>query len=266
VLSHHPVGAPTAWPETVAFLDGIQRYAIVSYLGASPLFVANVAAAVRERRERRLHTAVVERRAIAIGAPDLLESVAGLLGPICPVPLPADVLDHPVRQAQAARREVEHQRARLERLVAAAYRRESRGWLVVDGALSEGIEWSLDPRMIGISKSHSTLPFGGEEQVRYLRTPAGHRTSVFAPQTRSLAPVHSWALRLWPWEGRDLFYGLVRVEMAATDETVRLAPDVSRWLLAERAPISAPDPRWDRLLYGVRDVEVYLAASQPRAS
>jgi hypothetical protein len=35
---------------------------------------------------------------------------------------------------------------------------------------------------------------------------------------------------------------------------------ISRWILAERAPISAPDQRWDRLLYGVYSVEQYLKA------
>ena len=31
-------------------------------------------------------------------------------------------------------------------------------------------------------------------------------------------------------------------------------------LLAERAPISAPDGRWNRLLYPVREVENFLRA------
>ena len=87
---------------------------------------------------------------------------------------------------------------------------------------------------------------------------------MFAPETRSLAPVHSWALRLWPWEGEDLFHGLVRIETSAGDDTLSSVDQLSRWLLAERAPISAPDPRWDRLLYGIHDVEVYLRARMGR--
>ncbi len=39
------------------------------------------------------------------------------------------------------------------------------------------------------------------------------------------------------------------------------ADQLSRWLLAERSPLSAPDPRWDRLLYGIRAVEQYLRVS-----
>ncbi len=37
-----------------------------------------------------------------------------------------------------------------------------------------------------------------------------------------------------------------------------------RWLLAERAPLSTPDHRWDRLLYGIHSVEAYLRAGGRR--
>jgi hypothetical protein len=112
--------------------------------------------------------------------------------------------------------------------------------------------------MLGLVKSHSALPFEGDDLVRYLRLPAGHRTSVFAAEQNVVAPVFSWALRLWPWEGKDLLHGLIRVEAAPTDETLARVETLSRWLMAERAPISAPDQRWDRLLYGVRGVEQAL--------
>jgi len=72
--------------------------------------------------------------------------------------------------------------------------------------------------------------------------------------------VHAWALRLWPWEGKDLFHGLVRIEVAPVNGTPAMAGLLSRWLLAERAPISTPDARWDRLLYGIHSVETYLRA------
>jgi hypothetical protein len=40
--------------------------------------------------------------------------------------------------------------------------------------------------------------------------------------------------------------------------------ELSRWILAERAPVSTPDVRWDRLLHGIRAVEEYLGASGER--
>ena len=46
----------------------------------------------------------------------------------------------------------------------------------------------------------------------------------------------------------------------ALKQEVEAALAARRWLLAERAPLSRPDPRWDRLLYGVAAVERHLRA------
>ena len=135
------------------------------------------------------------------------------------------------------------------------------GWLLIDGALSDSPVWAADRRMIAVSRSHATLPFDGRDLERFLRLPMGHRTSIYSPETRSLAPVRQWALRLWPWEGKDVFHGLVRVEVAPDNATPELADTFSRRLLAERAPISTPDHRWDRLVYGIHSVERYLRAT-----
>jgi hypothetical protein len=113
-----------------------------------------------------------------------------------------------------------------------------------------------------VVKSHATLPFDGPDLERYLRLPQGHRSSLFAPASRRFAPVTAWALRLWPWEGKDLFHGLIRVEVAPENGVPARADELSRWLLAERAPVSTPDPRWDRLLYGIHGVETYLKAGK----
>jgi hypothetical protein len=88
--------------------------------------------------------------------------------------------------------------------------------------------------------------------------PPGHRSSIYEPRTRTLAPVRAWALRLWPWEGKDLLHGLVRIEVAPAHGTTVSANSISQWILSERAPVSAPDRRWDRLLYGIYSVEQYL--------
>jgi len=39
---------------------------------------------------------------------------------------------------------------------------------------------------------------------------------------------------------------------------------VSRWILAERAPLATPDGRWDRLLYPIHEVETFLRARAGR--
>jgi hypothetical protein len=256
------VGPAEAWPTPLAFLDGIQRSEVVGYHGSSPILAAEIAAAVRERQDRRLHTATQTSRLLVLARPSALAAAGDALLHREPVPLPDDDAPHPVRDLLNAARALDRERGALEIAVGDAYRGCSAGWLVVDGSLAESPRWAEDPRLVGISKSHSILPFDGEDLERYLRLPVGHRSSVYAPATRSLAPVRAWGLRLWPWEGTDLLHGLVRVEVAPANEATELVDAISRWVLAERAPLSAPDHRWDRLLYGIHSVEQYLKASR----
>jgi hypothetical protein len=116
-----------------------------------------------------------------------------------------------------------------------------------------------------VVKSHGAQFFDGAELERALTLPAGCRTSIFQPAPRGAHhSVYSWYLRLWPWEGNDLLYGLLRVESAAREAVFAAASGISAWLLAERAPLATPDARWDRLLYAIHDVETYLHACAPR--
>jgi hypothetical protein len=255
-----PVGNAEAWPEPLAYLDGIQRSEIVGYVGTSPIVVAEIAAAVRERRGRQLHTVVEERRRLALGRPQALAAGGGALENFEPVPLPDDEAVHPARDLARAAQAVDQKRGALELAVGNRYRELSDGWLVVDGPLTESPRWAADARTVGICRSHSVLPFAGVALDRYLRLPAGHRSSVYQPSTRSLAPIRAWALRLWPWEGKDLLHGLVRVEVAPSQASSESANRISRWLMAERVPVTAPDRRWDCLLYGIHSVEQYLRA------
>ncbi len=255
------VGPAEPWPGTVAFLDGVQRYEVMAYAGASPVVVAEIAAAVLERRARQLHVAEVARRRLVIARPEVLRNLAEVIEGHAAVEIPEQEPPHPVKDFQLARREVDAARGRLEVELGHRYRSASNAWLIVDGALAESPQWARDPRMLGVAKSHATLPFGGTDLEQYLRLSAGSRSPVFQPAGNEVAPVYSWALRLWPWQGKDLLHGLIRVEAAASEDTLATADQLSRWLLAERAPVSTPDPRWDRLLYGIRAVEVYLRAS-----
>ncbi len=254
------LGLAEAWPGSLAFLEGIQRSDIIAYFGSAPMVVAEIAGAVRERQKRRLHTVVEERRLLALGRPSALAAAGDAIGTLQPITLPEDDPPHPLRDLINAGHALYQARGALELTVGDRYRAGSDGWLVLDGSLSVSPRWAADPRMVAISKSHSILPFDGEDLEQYLRLPYGHRSSIYAPATRSLAPVRAWGLRLWPWEGKDLLHGLIRVEVAPANESSERANDISRWILAERAPISAPDQRWDRLLYGIYSVEQYLKA------
>lgn len=260
-LTARKVGSPEPLPGPVAFLDGVQRCEVLAYAGAMPLLGAEVAAAVRERNGRDLRTVLSERRRLLIGRPEALALVAGAAAEVPTVALATDEPPHPLRDLELARAAVDHARGEVERSAGDSYRRRADHWLVVDGSLAESPGWARDLRMIGVVKSHASLPFGGDDLLTYLELPVGHRSSVFQPASRRHAPVYAWGLRLWDWTGKDLFFGLVRVEAAPVPETLVLADRISRWLLAERAPLSA-DMRWDRLLYGIYGVEEYLRAQQ----
>ena len=234
-LESLPLGAAERWPDPLAFLDGVQRTELVAYSGHSPIVFAEIGAAVRERADRRLRTVLEERRTLVLARPDALLAAGEALEGLAVVSLPAKTSGHPSADLIQAARAVDQARGALELSLGLQYRARSPGWLMVDGGLTESPGLAADPRMVGVVKSHATLPFDGEDLDRYLRLPQGHRSSMFTPATRNLTPVHSWALRLWPWEGKDLFHGLVRIEVAPgcpPDHADRL----SRWLLSERTP------------------------------
>jgi hypothetical protein len=114
--------------------------------------------------------------------------------------------------------------------------------------------------VLGVAKSHETQFLRGADLETALSLPDGHRTSVFARGEQSARHAHTWYLRLWPWDERELLHGLVRLERAPSDDVVREADWVSAWILSERAPIAGRDTRWDRLLYPIAEVETYLRA------
>jgi len=268
---HSLAGARALAPAAVGFLDGIEQWRVVGYAGVTPIVRAYVAAAIRLRgADRRPRTVVEDAHDLAITRLDRLPAaVRGALEGtgVRVVEISADDAGQPARALPAARIEVQKARAALERRLA---ERRLTGlgadeWLVVDGVLSDSAALSAHRHALGVVKSHGAEYFAGAELERALTLPAVHRTSVFRPKRRGARrEIYSWYLRLWPWEGNDLLYGLVRVEARAHPQTVAQASAISAWLTTERAPLSTPDRRWDRLLYPIHDVETYLRARAPR--
>ncbi len=266
----HGVDADAAAPPAVCFLDGIQLWKVTHYDGVVPIVRAYVAAAVRWRGpDRRLRTAgELVREFHVTYAPGLRPGVRVALAAsgLDQVDIPGAEAAQPGRALEAARRAIENARVALEKELGER-RLASLGpneWLVVDGVLSESSALSGHPRALGVIKSHGAQYFEGRELERALTIPPGHRTSVFRPRGRARHAVYSWYLRLWPWAGNDLLFGLLRLEARAHAETVAAASATSGWLARERAPVSTPDRRWDRLLYPIHEVETYLRARAPR--
>jgi hypothetical protein len=271
-LRVHPLaGARPLTPSAVEFLDGIQQWRVVGYAGVTPIVRAYVAAAIRRRGlDRRLRTIAEAAEELAVTRLDHLpEAVRAALAAasvrVCE--LSAADAGQSARALPAARVEVQKVRAGLERRLGEQRlaRLGADEWLVVDGVLSDSALLSAHPRVVGVVKSHGAAYFEGADLERALTLPDDHRTGVFRPHRRGARrEIHSWYLRLWPWEGNDLLYGLVRVEARAHPETVAHASAISVWLRHERAPVSTSDRRWDRLLYPIHDVETYLRARAPR--
>jgi hypothetical protein len=258
-------------PAEASFLNGIERWSVRAYDGVIPIVEAYIAAAVRRRDERGvLHTTSQRSRAFAVApvekmSPELrrrLEESAPDVEPI-----DGEFVGQPARYLEQVETTVRRTRAHLERELAEACLAQLGGdeWLILDGLLSRSPSVARHPRTVGVIKSHGAQFLEGRGLERALTLPVGHRTSVFAVRGgHTRTEVYSWYLRLWPWEGNDLVYGLLRIEARAHPDTVARASELSCWLWAERAPLATPATRWDRLLYPLQQVEEYLKALAPR--
>ena len=268
-LAIHALGGEPLAPAAVTFVDGIQRWAVVGYDGVVPLISAYVAAAARRRTGGRLLTVAEESRRVVITARDALSpTVRAALERSGEdlVDLEDEVTGQPGRTLTAAGMRVERLREAAERAVAepVAGRLPAEEWLVVDGVLSNSAVLARHPRTLGLIKSHGAQYFTGDDLKRALMLPHGHRTSVFQPHRHGSQAVYSWYVRIWPWEGHDLLYGLIRVEARAHQDSVAHADAIGSWVVNERKPNSTPDARFDRLLYPIHDVETYLRSRAPQ--
>src|SRR4051812_11445334 len=103
------VGLAGIWPGPLAYLDGVQRLEVVGYHGSSPLLAAEIAAAVRERHDRRLHTVTHKTRRLILARPAALAAAGAAVLEHEPVPLPDDDAPHPVRDLLNASRALDRE-------------------------------------------------------------------------------------------------------------------------------------------------------------
>ena len=247
-----------------AFADGIQRFVVEGWIGMTPILRAYVAAAVLYRHDRVLSPVNHAAREFIVAPLDRLPAavVAGLRATGLPVHDSGMAeREHPLLDVQDAVREIERERRRLEVATVSDFRRSSPDpWIVVDGSLRPFAHELRASRALGVIKSHETQYFAGVDLETALTLPEGHRTTVFRRVGAEEHILYSWYLRLWDWRGQDILHGLLRIEREQGRHVINEVDEICRWLLAERAPISAPDGRWDRLLYPIREVENFLRA------
>jgi hypothetical protein len=260
----------TIAPGFTAFLDGTQQSRTVYYDRGMPVVVGTVAAVVRRRVNRRLVTWRRPAVAARIYAPlaYLSDAVRTALehGPMViedttrPDSEGKLPIRHPLTLLERAVFLVQHDREKAERELAEEWCREESTPLFVDGGISGSEMLAASPCIVGVVKSHNTLYVDGADLEQVLALQRAERSSVLKLMPSRRSPVATWYLRLRDPAGHDPLWGLVRVEARADLELPTAADEISRWILAESAPIAMPDGRWDRMVYGVRDAEEFLRA------
>lgn len=167
---------------------------------------------------------------------------------------------HPLNTLERTVHLVERHREELEQRLAERWCDSELHPLFVDGGISGSERVARSERVVGVVKSHRTLYAVDDAVEIVFRLGPGERTSAFLIEPKRRTAVVSWYLRLRDPAGRDPTFGLVRIEIAraSDDDIAPRADEVSRWVLAEGAPLALPDARWDRMAYGIRDSEEYL--------
>ncbi len=253
-----------------AFLDGTQDIGIVNLVDGIPIVWATVGAAIRIRVNRRLvawrgAAPILERRyylpfrymrqldAEIRANPRVVDTAAADSAGKFPSRHPAALLESAVQKIQ-------HDRERVEQQLAESWCEMEASSIYVDGSITSSASVSASRIAVGVIKSHRRLYAEGDAFGVLAALAAGERSSIFRVSPRSRHPVASWYLRMRKPAGRDTLFGLVRVEAAKTDDISARADEISRWILAEGAPLALPDGRWDKMAYGIRDTEEFLRA------
>jgi hypothetical protein len=262
-------------PPFPAFLDGTQRSALVAHTADGvPIVSGAVAAVVREWTDRaartwghaRRHRLYAPRAAMSVHEWDAVAAL-GITAIDTSAGDPSLAEAHPAAHRDAAIAQIQRDREQVELQLARRWCDERDDALYVDGGLRGSVVLARAAQTVGVVKSHHTL-FGDRAARRVIfGLSAAERTSVFVVASPSKVPVASWYLRLRDPAGHDPLWGLVRIEVrhepgAAPAEVGARADRISRRILGEREPVALPDARWDTMVYGIRDCEVFLRATQ----
>jgi hypothetical protein len=275
------------------FLDGVQSSRELGRVEMAPVIVATVAAAIVNRCDRRFSRMPIESPPTVVQAVILPRSTgdarveafwelllkAGFseLGPDEVPSYPHLVLDSAEYIAEAdpsdyvgmrerARVRVRALRERLEGGMMRRWELDDRtledpdAWIAVDGQLKDIRE--SNRQAIGLIKSVARPEFVGKDVGMLLDLEPGMRTTSFVPDWQLRRDPSerrtSWYLRMWPPQrGADALGSLMRVE-APRDMEPAIVDEISRWILAERAPLAKPDPRWPAMIYPIHYVEKIL--------
>jgi hypothetical protein len=287
-------GSPDGSSKLCYFLDGVQSTREIGRIGAIPIIVTTVAATIINRCDRRFSRMKFEGgpptvvRAVILpysvgdeGVRSLWGELsgAGLSGlgpdevPHCPDLLldSTEYADAPDSSDYVGLREramvrVRALRERLETELLRRWENDDRvldkgtDWIAVDGQLRDIRE--SNRRAIGLIKSVARPEFTGEDVGMLLDLDAGKRTTSFVPDwqlRRDLSERRtSWYMRMWPPQrGSDALGSLMRIE-APRETSADEVDEITRWIMAEKAPLAKPDSRWPAMIYPIQYVEKVL--------
>jgi hypothetical protein len=277
------------------FLDGVQSSRELGRVEMAPIIVATVAAAIVNRCDRRFSRMPIESPPTVVQAVILprsagdarveafwellLEAGFSELGPDEIPSSPHLILDSVeymdmaeadssdyVGMRERARVRVRALRERLEGGMLRRWELDDRtledpdAWIAVDGQLKDIRE--SNRQAIGLIKSVARPEFVGKDVGMLLDLEPGMRTTSFVPDWQLRRDPSeqrtSWYLRVWPPQsGADALGSLMRIE-APRDTEPDVVDEISRWILAERAPLAKPDPRWPAMIYPIHYVEKIL--------
>ncbi len=262
-------GDPRPESRFAAFLDGTQQIGIVNQIEGVPIVWATVAAAIRVRVNRRMVAWTARTPAVAKRFYVPFRYV-DTLGDLRADPRIVDTGNetdrgtipsrHPAALMEAALQRVQHDRERLEQELAEAWCAADDRMLYVDGGIGTSAIASQADNVVGVIKTHRKLYAAGAAFRVLVHLRAGERSSVFRVSSRNRFPVASWYVRVRDATGHDSLFGLVRIEASETADIASRADEISRWIIAEGAPLALPDSRWDKMAYGIRDTEEFLRA------
>jgi hypothetical protein len=267
-----------------AFLDGTQQTRPIGYPEGLPVVFGTVAAVIRARRNRRMVTwgpgrassGACTRRSPCC-SPRAAPTCAAAVADLCRRGARRHLAARPPRRGavaapRGARRArlgmVKEDRERVEKHVAELWCGRAEGALFVDGGIQESELVARASCVVGVVKSHRTLYAEGDALRTVLGLGAGsarRRSSSRhgrAPHAGGeLVPAAARARRARPDVGAGAARGGDARRRGGAGHARPSGSDrLSRWVLAEIAPVALPDGRWDRLAYGVYDCEQFLRA------
>lgn len=248
------------------FLDGAQRSWRVAYHGLLPVSISHTSAALLQRVDRVVQspteTSYDGSLEAFVPSQTPLGEVLGTLMHVRGVDTAGE--DEPAAVSDAIRVAIETRREERELCLLPAW---TEGALLIDGGIGKALR--ALPRgavTVGLVKSHQRRYFASPVRtLDVLNMKAGQRTSVFrrTSNPKQGSEAFSFYLRLHERPHEGPMYGIARIEIPPTEAFLARVDEIAGWLLAERAPLSLPDPRSDRLLYPIHMVEAHLKARQP---